>query len=120
MSLKIKRIYDPVSPDDGRRVLVDRLWPRGVKKETAAVDEWLKEIAPSDELRKWFSHDPAKWKEFEDRYRSELGRADKKEIIERLRREAKKGKVALLFAAKDTLHNNALVLKEFLDASGKG
>jgi uncharacterized protein YeaO (DUF488 family) len=67
--LKIKRIYDPASPDDGKRILVDRLWPRGLKKEDARIDEWLKDIAPSDELRKWFAHDPKKWNEFKERYK---------------------------------------------------
>jgi uncharacterized protein YeaO (DUF488 family) len=70
--IKIKRIYDPVLKDDAKRILVDRLWPRGVKKEKAAIDEWLKVIAPSDELRKWFSHDPSKWQEFKNKYRKEL------------------------------------------------
>ena len=110
--LKIKRIYDPVSRDDGKRILVDRLWPRGLKKDEAKIDEWLKEIAPSDGLRKWFSHDPSKWQEFENRYKKEL--KNKSEITEKLRIEAKKGQVTLLFSAKDVEHNNAVVLKEVI------
>ncbi|SNB46936.1 DUF488 domain-containing protein [Geobacter sp. DSM 9736] len=110
--IEIKRIYDPPSPSDGLRILVDRLWPRGVRKDEALVDEWLKELAPSDELRKWFGHDPAKWEEFRGRYRREL--AAHREILDRLKRDAEREKVTLLFAAKDAEHNNAVVLKEFL------
>jgi len=111
--ISIKRVYDPVSSDDGMRILVDRLWPRGMKKETARIDEWMKDIAPSNELRKWFSHDPAKWAEFRDRYRKELKR--NRQLMEHLRKTAKTGKVTLLFAAKDTENNNAVVLKQVLD-----
>jgi len=111
-SVKIKRIYERPSPDNGRRILVDRLWPRGLTKEEAHVDGWLKDIAPSDELRRWFSHDPSKWQEFKDRYKREL--QGKKEEIERIRKEAEKGTVTLLFSAKDTEHNNAVVLKEVI------
>jgi len=113
MIIRIKRIYDPPSPDDGKRILVDRLWPRGIKKEDAKIDEWLKDIAPSDELRKWFSHDPLKWQEFKAKYKQEL--KGKTELIERIRKEAKKGTVTLLFAAKDTKHNNACILKEIIE-----
>lgn len=98
--IKLKRIYDPVSPDDGKRILVDRLWPRGIKKEDARIDEWLKDIAPSDQLRKWFSHDPSKWEEFKRRYREEL--KDKKGLTERLRSEARRGQVTLGVIHKDT------------------
>ncbi len=112
--IRIKRIYDPASPGDGRRILIDRLWPRGLKKEEARFDEWLKDLAPSDELRKWFSHDPAKWSEFQKRYRSEL--RGKAELLERLRTEARKGTVTLLYSARDEEHNNAVVLKELLAA----
>jgi len=107
--LRVKRIYDPVSPSDGRRILIDRFWPRGIKKADAAIDEWLKDIAPSADLRKWFAHDPVKWHEFEKRYRAELkGKAD---LVERLRKEAEKKTVTLLFSARDAEHNNAVVLK---------
>ncbi len=111
--VKIKRIYDPPASEDGRRVLVDRLWPRGVAREEARIDEWLQEIAPSDDLRKWFGHDPTRWEEFRNRYRHELEGHD--DILARLRAEAKKGRVTLLFAAKDEEHNNAVVLKGLLD-----
>jgi uncharacterized protein YeaO (DUF488 family) len=110
--LKIKRAYDPFSPGDGRRILVDRLWPRGIRKEEARIDQWLKDLAPSETLRKWFAHDPAKWREFSRRYKNEL--LDKADIIAALRSESKKGTVTLLFAAKDTEHNNAVVLMEII------
>jgi uncharacterized protein YeaO (DUF488 family) len=112
LMLRIKRIYDPASPEDGKRILVDRLWPRGLKKEEAKIDEWLKEIAPSDELRKWFSHDPSRYQEFKKRYTKEL--KQKKELLEQIRNEAKKGTVTLLFSAKDPEHNNATALEELL------
>jgi len=111
--VKVKRIYEPISRDDGRRILVDRLWPRGLKKEDAGLDEWLKDIAPSDELRKWFAHDPAKWQEFRKRYKGELQK--KTDLIERLREEIKSETVTLLFSAKDAEHNNAVVLKEVIE-----
>ncbi len=110
--IRIKRIYEPPAATDGRRVLVDRLWPRGMSKDEAKVDEWLKEIAPSDELRTWFGHDPAKWAEFRTRYREEL--KGHGELLDRLRAEARKETVTLLFAAKDEEHNNAVALKEIL------
>jgi len=112
--LRIKRVYDPPEPEDGRRILIDRLWPGGIKKEKFKMDEWLKEIAPSDKLRKWFSHDPKKYQEFKKRYTKEL--EDKSEILRRIKREAKKGRVTILFSAKDTEHNNATVLKELMSA----
>ncbi len=113
--LKCKRIYDPPSDDDGRRLLVDRLWPRGVAKEAARLDDWLKELAPSDDLRRWFGHDPSRWEEFRARYRQEL--QGHGEQLDELRAAAKKGTVTLLFAAKDAEHNNAVVLKEMLSPS---
>jgi uncharacterized protein YeaO (DUF488 family) len=111
--VKIKRVYDPVSPDDGKRVLVDRLWPRGIKKEKAQIDEWLKEISPSNELRKWYSHDPAKWAEFKKRYKKEL--AEKSELLKKIKAEAKKQTVTLLFSTKELELNNAVALKEILN-----
>ncbi len=111
--VRIKRIYDPPAAGDGRRLLVDRLWPRGVAKEEAAIDEWLKEIAPSNTLRKWFGHDPARWEEFRQRYREEL--QGHRELLEQLRCNAAQGDITLLFAAKDLEHNNAVVLKEILE-----
>lgn len=116
LMVRIKRVYDPVEKGDGRRVLVDRLWPRGLKKDAAHVDEWLKEIAPSDALRKWFAHDPARWQEFRRKYRVEL--KAKQELVERLKAEARKGMLTLLFAAKDGEHNNAVVLREVLEEKG--
>ena len=115
--LKLKRVYEPSSPQDGFRVLVERLWPRGITKEQAAVDLWLKEIAPSTELRKWFGHDPAKWPEFRDRYRQELGKAE--EALNLLRQRMAHGAVTLVFASRDEQHNSALVLKEHMASSLK-
>ena len=111
--LKIKKVYDQVSPGDGKRILVDRLWPRGIKKEDAAIGEWLKEIAPSTVLRKWYSHDPAKWGESKKRYKIEL--KDRMGIIDRLRQESKERTITLLFSAKATELNNAVALKEFIE-----
>lgn len=111
--VKTKRIYEAASRDDGKRILIDRLWPRGIKKEDARIDEWLKDVAPSNELRKWFSHDPAKWQEFKKRYTAEL--KNKSELIERLKAEAKKGTITLLFASKEERYNNAVVLKELIE-----
>jgi len=110
--IKIRRIYDPASPDDGKRIYIDRLWPRGMKKEEVKIDEWLKEISPSDSLRKWFGHDPAKYAEFKRRNTKELGKHS--ETLERIRKEGKKETVTLLFSAKDVEHNNATVMKEIL------
>jgi len=111
--LKIKRVYDPVSADDGKRILIDRLWPRGIKKEKAHIDEWLKEIAPSNELRRWYSHDPAKWAEFKKRYRKEI--AGEAERLKKIKVEARKQTVTLLFSSKELERNNAVALKEMLD-----
>lgn len=108
-----KRIYKDYSDDDGYRVLVDRLWPRGVSKEQAQLDEWCKEIAPSTEVRKWFDHDPDKFDEFMKRYKVEL--TDREEVVNYLLEMATNKPVTLLYAAKDEEHNHALVLKNFLD-----
>lgn len=111
--LKTKRVYESSQNSDGTRFLVDRLWPRGVKKEKLKVKAWLKDAAPSPELRKWFAHDPAKWQEFQERYRAELESDPDawKPILE----AAKQGDVTLLYSARDTEHNSAVLLKEFLD-----
>jgi uncharacterized protein YeaO (DUF488 family) len=111
--IQLKRAYEKSSSKDGERVLVERLWPRGLTKRKAAVDLWLKDVAPSPELRKWFGHDPAKWKQFAQRYRKELRGAN--ESVELLRRKAKHGTVTLVYAARDEKHNGALALKRFLE-----
>jgi uncharacterized protein YeaO (DUF488 family) len=112
MSLKLKRAYDPPSKDDGCRILVDRLWPRGLRKAEARIELWLKEIAPSTALRKWFSHDPARWEEFQKRYFAELdGRAA---VVEELRKQTERGLVTLVYGAKDETHNHAAALKNYL------
>lgn len=110
--VKLKRAYDERGDDDGTRVLVDRVWPRGVTKERAAVDWWAKGLAPSEELRKWFGHDPRHFEEFAERYRAEL---DGNPDLERLRRLAREGEVTLVFGAKDREHNQAVVLRELLE-----
>jgi uncharacterized protein YeaO (DUF488 family) len=108
----IKRIYDPPDQSDGVRVLVDRLWPRGVTKKAAALDFWMKELAPSTELRKWFSHDPARWEGFRQRYRRELRKHGAQ--LEALKAQAAKRRVTLLYGARDTVHSEAVVLQEAL------
>ncbi len=111
--IRTKRAYDPPSKSDGKRILIDRLWPRGIKKEDAKIDEWIRDAAPSTELRKWFSHDPAKWNEFRRRYKDEL--KERADLLQRLRKESRKGTITLVFAAKDSDHANAVVLKEVLE-----
>jgi len=113
--LRIKRIYDAPARGDGHRVLVDRLWPRGISKRRAKLDEWLPELAPSAELRKWFGHDPARWQEFRERYRAELDR--KAALTARIRHRALDQPVTLLYSARDPLHNQAVVLKQFIEAA---
>lgn len=117
MDIQVKRVYEAPSPDDGMRVLVDRLWPRGLSKEKAAVDLWLKELAPSTELRKWFGHAPEKWEEFQQRYRQEL--VQQPEALQRLSELAAGGPVTLLFGAKEERFNDAVALKAFLLAGPK-
>jgi len=112
--IKIKRIYESAAEEDGFRILVDRLWPRGIKKEKAKIDLWLKEVAPSDELRKWFSHEPEKWEEFKKRYAKEL--AANQPLLKEIRQlEEEKGTVTLLYSARDVEHNNAVALKAVLE-----
>jgi uncharacterized protein YeaO (DUF488 family) len=106
--LRLKRAYEPSAPSDGRRILVDRLWPRGLSKKRVAIDEWMKELAPSTELRRWFAHDPAKWLEFQRRYKLEL-RAESK-LLGELATKASRGRVTLVFGARDEAHNDAIVL----------
>ena len=114
MKIKIKRAYDPPAKADGFRILVDRLWPRGISKEKLNVDLWLKEIAPSDGLRKWFSHDPERWEEFKSHYFEELDA--NREAVEHILREAGRRPVTLLFSSKEQELNNAVALKEYLEA----
>lgn len=111
--IQLKRAYDPVSPDDGKRVLVDRLWPRGVSKVRAHLTEWMKDIGPSTELRKWFGHDPAKWKEFQNRYKREL--KSKTDLLRQLKDLSEEGTVTLIYGTRDREHNEAQVLKEVLE-----
>lgn len=114
MSLAIKRVYEPAAPADGYRILVDRLWPRGLSKERAAVDLWLKTIAPSTELRQWFGHDPDKWDEFRKRYFAEL--ATHVEELGQIRTLAKRRRVTLVYGARDTENNDAVALLDYLAA----
>lgn len=108
-----KRAYDPATESDGARFLVDHLWPRGVKKEALHIESWQKDVSPSDQLRKWFAHDPARWKEFERRYFAELKK--KPDAWQPLLQAARGGNITLVYGAKDTEHNNAVALKEFLE-----
>jgi len=112
MDIRIKRIYAPVAKDDGYRLLVDRLWPRGMTNEEARVDEWLKEVGPSTALRKWFGHEPRKYPAFKQRYKAELKALP--ELLAHIRGRAELGRVTLLYGAKDEQHNQALVLREVL------
>jgi uncharacterized protein YeaO (DUF488 family) len=110
--IRLKRAYLPPAAEDGVRILVDRLWPRGVSKSDAKIDHWMKELAPSSELRRWFGHDPGRWDEFCRRYEAELaGKADK---IEELRALARRGRLTLVFGARDELHNQAVLLRDLL------
>ena len=112
--IRLKRVYEKPSRMDGTRILVDRLWPRGLSKERAAVTLWLKDVAPSTELRKWFGHDPARWKQFQARYRKEL--RQKKDVLTLLRQKARTRTITLVYAARDEEHNEALVLVKILEA----
>ncbi len=115
-AIRLKRAYDKPSPDDGLRVLVERLWPRGLSKECAAVDLWMKDLAPSPELRRWFNHDPARWEEFQKRYRAEL--KQNKHAVEELRQKCLAGAVTFVYAARDLEHNSARLLKEYFEHEG--
>ena len=114
--IQIKRAYEPPAPDDGTRILIDRLWPRGVKKEALALNQWAKELAPSTELRLWYSHDPALWPEFRRRYAAEL--RPHAELLESLRALARQGTITLVYSARNETHNNAVAMREFLLAPG--
>ena len=113
MSIHLKRVYAPPAEEDGYRVLVDHLWPRGMRKADAALDRWIKEVAPSERLRKWFHHDPEKWEEFKSRYFLELD-GNPEPLIE-LDKKARKGRLTLLYASKEERFNNAVALKEYLE-----
>jgi uncharacterized protein YeaO (DUF488 family) len=115
-TIRLKRAYEEPSKDDGTRILVERLWPRGLSKDRAAIDLWLKEVAPSADLRKWYGHDPAKWEEFRRRYRAELDA--KRKVLDDLKRRLKEGPVTFVFAARDEAHNSALLLREYLESQG--
>ena len=116
MPIRVKRIYESPEPSDGHRVLVDRIWPRGVSRERAAIDEWLKEIAPSTELRRWFGHDPGRWPEFRRRYARELARQP--DLLAHVRSLGSQGVVTLLYSARDREHNQAVALAEILGVTG--
>jgi len=110
--IRLKRAYDLPSAEDGTRILIDRLWPRGVRKSSAGIDRWVKDIAPSTALRKWFGHDPARWQEFRRRYAAEIN--DHADQLAELRAAAREGPITLVFAARDELHNDAVVLRDAL------
>src|SRR5215211_620371 len=112
LDVRAKRAYDPAEDGDGHRVLIDHVWPRGVSRERAELDEWARELAPSDELRRWFDHVPERFEEFRSRYRDELN--DHREQVDELRRRARDGPLTIVYAARDREHNNAVVLAEFL------
>lgn len=112
MDIRVKRVYEPPAPDDGCRVLVDRLWPRGLKKDAAALDAWRKDVAPSDALRCWFGHDPARWEEFRRRYEAEL--ETNPEGVRWLLERARAGRLTLCYGARDPVHNQAVVLRDHL------
>ncbi|HYB90614.1 MAG TPA: DUF488 domain-containing protein [Candidatus Binataceae bacterium] len=113
--IKLKRVYEPPSAGDGVRVLVDRVWPRGMTKEAVRVRQWMKELGPSDRLREFFGHDPARWEEFRKRYRAELRSAEMRRMLKELAEIAEKGTLTLVFGAKDETHNQAVVLREVLE-----
>ena len=115
--IKIKRIYNPPAEDDGFRILVDRLWPRGLTKEKAKIDLWLKEIAPSDQLRKWYAHDPKKWAEFKKKYSKELDQ--RIDLIDQIVGKTKEGDSTLLFSSKEEKLNNAVALREYIETKGR-
>ena len=117
--LKLKRAYEPVESTDGKRILIDRLWPRGVSKSEARVDEWLKDLAPSTELRTWFGHDPQKWEEFRKRYIKELSSPDKTGLLEDIARRARRETITLIYSAKDTEHSDVKVLEQLITQQSK-
>ena len=117
MTIKVKRAYDPPAADDGARILVDRLWPRGLSKARLRLDAWIKELAPSNDLRKWYGHDEVKWPEFQKRYFKELD--DRADLVRELMRKSRQGKVTLLFSSRELTRNNAMALKIYLDRKSR-
>jgi len=113
-TLRIERAYEPRADEEGRRVLVDRLWPRGIRKQALALDEWIREVAPSDDLRKWFGHDPSVWHDFQRRYRRELASGPAREAFDHLVELARRGPLTLVYGARDEEHNNAAVLAKMI------
>ncbi|MER3421210.1 MAG: DUF488 domain-containing protein [Chloroflexota bacterium] len=113
--VRLKRVYEPVDLGDGARFLVERLWPRGLRREAVHLTAWLKDVAPSPELRRWFHHEPARWEEFRRRYRAELAEPAKQALVQELVTAARAGPITLVFAARDTEHNAAVVLKELIE-----
>ncbi|MGA2286597.1 MAG: DUF488 domain-containing protein [Dehalococcoidia bacterium] len=114
MAVRLRRAYEAPQPDDGRRVLVERLWPRGVKKTDLRLDAWLKDLAPSDALRRWFGHDPARWDEFQRRYQEELRSPDSQQLLAELAGQARDSNVTLVYSARDEAHNNAIILRDMI------
>ncbi len=122
-AIALKRVYEPFDPDDGDRILVERLWPRGMTRAGAHLSAWLKDLAPSPELRRWFGHDPGRWEEFRRRYEAELAAPEKRALLLRVADRARNGRVSLVFAARDVEHNAAVVLKDLIERqapSGQG
>ncbi|MGD0765078.1 MAG: DUF488 family protein [Dehalococcoidia bacterium] len=119
MAIRIRRAYDPPAPEDGRRVLVDRLWPRGIRKDDLCVEAWLRELAPSTELRHWFAHDPSRWREFRERYQTELAGPRQQELIDELAEQASSGTVTFVYSSREERYNNAVALRELVEARMK-
>jgi uncharacterized protein YeaO (DUF488 family) len=117
MPIRLKRVYEKPSQSDGKRVLVDRLWPRGLTKEQARIDEWMRDLAPSTELRKWYGHDPSKWTEFNERYRKELNK--NLALVSKLAEQRRKGTVTFVFSSREEKLNNAVALKEYIESLPK-
>ena len=115
MAIRIRRAYDPPLPEDGRRVLVERLWPRGIKKENLPISAWLRELAPSNELRRWFGHDAARWEEFQRRYRQELRGDRQQQLIDELAHQAARRNVTLIYSTREERFNNAVALRDIIE-----
>ncbi len=115
MTIQTRRAYEPPGPDDGERILVDRVWPRGRSREALAIDDWLRDVGPSDALRRWFGHDPARWQEFRRRYREELREDPRAALVEQLAHRARTGRVTLVYGARDEAHNQAVALAEVIE-----